>query len=87
MSASERGDLDIVELFLKNGANPCEEDIKGRRADWWAMKKGHTDVVDMLLEAIASRFSRDSDAPRRKSGNKSVIRKKKVARDARLRPK
>jgi len=84
--ASQNGCVDIVKMLIKNGANPCAVDDEGRRADWWAKKNGHTDVQAMLLRAIASR-SRDSNAPRMKSGSKNVLRKTKAMKSTRSKAK
>ena len=47
--AAERGDKAIVELLLKNGAQPDLGDEKGWTALSRAIEEGHAVVVQLLL--------------------------------------
>ena len=47
--AAEKGDKPVVELLLKNGAQPDLEDGNGRTALSRAIEEGHVVVVQLLL--------------------------------------
>lgn len=52
--AARNGHLDVVKLFLENGASVGKADRDGQTPLLWAATKGHTAVVALLLEKGAS---------------------------------
>ena len=50
-AASEHGCLEIVQLLLKKGANPCVKDQNGRTASQLARAAGHSETADCLARA------------------------------------
>ena len=53
-AASEHGCLEIVQLLLKKGANPCVKDQNGRTASQLARNAGHSETADFLVRAEAA---------------------------------
>lgn len=61
--AAGRGDVDMIQLFLKHG---CQMTEVGERPFLWAIRKGHYDVVELLIQEGAdpsgfSKFPTDSE--------------------------
>ena len=50
LEAASRNDTAIVELLMKNGANPNVEDVMGRSALNWAQTHGNTLMENMLQQ-------------------------------------
>ena len=48
--ASERGETDIVEMLLKDGANVNQHNDDGETAIDVAIEKGHTEIVGLLID-------------------------------------
>ena len=57
--AAQAGHLNIVQLLLKKGANPCVKDQNGLTASQLARVNGHFKVVDFLgrAETMAARHA------------------------------
>ena len=53
-AAAQAGHLEIVQLLLKKGANPCVKDQNGRTAYQLAHASGHVEVADFLVRAEAA---------------------------------
>jgi ankyrin repeat protein len=51
MWAAAEGQVEIVELLLKNGADPSLKEVDGDTAESFAAKNGHTAVVKILKAA------------------------------------
>ena len=49
--AAVAGHLEVVQLLLKRGANPCVKNQNGRTASQLARNAGHTEVADFLTRA------------------------------------
>ena len=53
-TAARAGYLEIVQLLLKKGANPCVRDQNSRTASQLARVNGHVKVADFLARAEAA---------------------------------
>ena len=51
--AAVLGHKETVEVLLRAGADPSGEDGRGRSALWWAVNRGHEEIVEMLLDPDA----------------------------------
>ena len=61
MLVSEYGLVDVVEVLLKNGANPNNKNSDGRSPIMFAsIRRGHSDVVEVLLEYGANPNDKDN---------------------------
>lgn len=50
MVAASKGNLDVVTLLLRHGADPAQSAVDGSTAVSWALKFQHTDVAAFLNE-------------------------------------
>lgn len=48
--AAQRGHEAVVEILLKRGADPTAEDMYGRRAQYYAEKKGHDSLAAVIRD-------------------------------------
>ena len=82
-AASEHGCLEIVQLLLKKGANPCVRDQNGRTASQLARAAGHSETADFLVRAEAAvarqafrlttpRITVDAEAVKRQLWTRSI---------------
>ena len=53
-AAAQAGHLEIVQLLLNKGANPCVKDQNARTASQIARANGHLEVADFLARAEAA---------------------------------
>jgi hypothetical protein len=58
--ASERGYIAVVQLLLKEGAEPDLKDNSGQKPLWWAAGEGHEAIVRLLIDEGAEPDSRDN---------------------------
>ena len=82
-AAAANGYLDITQLLLKRGANPCVRDQNGRTASQLARSAGYAEVADLLnraedavarrsFRAIKPRITVDTEAVKRQLWAKSI---------------
>ena len=61
IKAAEKGNLEAVETFIKNGVNVEIKNSNGRTALMLASRGGHTEVVKLLLDAGADIEAKGKD--------------------------
>ena len=59
MNACANGDLTIVEILLKNGADVTVNDERESTALHHAAQRGHFEIIDLLIQAKADVNARD----------------------------
>lgn len=59
--AAGAGNLDIVKILIKNGANPNVYDHKSSYPIHWAAEKGHAEIVEFLIKIQDPRIINDED--------------------------
>ena len=55
MTASERGNADVVRMLLAKGADPNKTDYTGRDAVSWAQESHKQSLVQILRQATSQR--------------------------------
>ena len=82
-AAAQHNHIEIVQLLLKKGANPCVKEQNGRIASQLARAAGHSEVADFLacaeaavarraFCAIKPRITVDASAVKRQLWNRSI---------------
>jgi hypothetical protein len=61
--AALRGNLQMVEMFLRHGADPALPTREGETAVELALRAGHKDIADLLKRARQEREARGASAP------------------------